>query len=348
MKDNILVRPMTATDADGVYRTSSEAIPATDEERRQVTNRSAEEVARRKQRYQHFLKHDPEGAWVAMDGDRVAGVALALVREGVWVLSLFAVAEEYRDEGLGKALLDRALLYAEGCRGAMIASSTHPAAMRRYALAGFSLQPTLMASGKVNRESLPAGLKIREGTAADLDLAARVDRTVRGSPHGPDLEFMLRTGVRIGEACALRERDVDLHPLFDFFQVRTEEYRLDDRLAALGLVLLVVDGPGDDAAGDVGVTHELFRDRGAQERPDDTGNDDQMPAAAEDVPDTQRIDWKPGTPAAVLFVVVVAFTQGQLTAPKQVAEAHQDASNKWSGLAMLWPDLEAAPLTLRN
>jgi ribosomal protein S18 acetylase RimI-like enzyme len=197
MKDHILVRPMTAADAEGVYRTSSEAIPASDEERWHVMNRSAEEVARRKERYQHFLKHDPEGAWVAVDGDRVAGVALALAREDVWVLSLFAVAEEYRDEGLGKALLDRALLYGEGCRGAMIASSTHPAAMRRYALAGFSLEPSLMASGKVSRESLPAGLKTRDGTDADLDLAARVDRIVRGSPHGPDLEFMLRTGSRL-------------------------------------------------------------------------------------------------------------------------------------------------------
>ena len=69
MKDNILVRPMRAADADGVYRTSSEAIPATDEERQQVMNRSAEEVTRRKERYQHFLEHDPEGAWVAVDGD---------------------------------------------------------------------------------------------------------------------------------------------------------------------------------------------------------------------------------------------------------------------------------------
>ena len=197
MKDTILLRPMTAADADGVYQTSSVAIPATDEERRQVMNRSAEEVTRRKERYQHFLEHDPEGAWVAVDGDRVAGVALALAREGVWVLSLFAVAEEYRDEGLGKMLLDRALHYGKECHGAMIASSTHPAAMRRYALAGFSLQPTLMASGKVRRQSLPAGLKAREGTHEDLELTARVDRTIRSAPHGPDLEFMLRTGCRL-------------------------------------------------------------------------------------------------------------------------------------------------------
>jgi ribosomal protein S18 acetylase RimI-like enzyme len=197
MRDHVFLRKMAIADADGVYRTSSEALPATPDERQQVMSRSAEEVGWRTERYRHFLEHDPDGAWVAVDGDRVAGVALALVREGVWVLSLFAVDEEYRDDGLGKELLDRALLYAEGCRGAMIASSTNPAAMRRYALAGFALRPTLMAGGKVRRESLPAGLKAREGTEADLELAAEVDRLVRGAAHGPDLEFMLRTGSRL-------------------------------------------------------------------------------------------------------------------------------------------------------
>ncbi|HET7273157.1 MAG TPA: GNAT family N-acetyltransferase [Rubrobacter sp.] len=188
---------MRISDAEGVYRTSSKAIPATDEERQQVRNRSAEEVEQRMERYRHYLEHDPEGAWVAVDGDRVAGVALALVREGVWVLSQFAVEEEIRNQGVGKELLGRALHYAEGCRGAMIASSRHPAAMRRYALAGFTLQPTLMAGGTVRRESLPAGLKTREGTEEDLQLAAEVDRLVRGSAHDPDLEFMLRTGSRL-------------------------------------------------------------------------------------------------------------------------------------------------------
>src|SRR3954471_14943171 len=107
MKDSILLRPMTAADADGVYGTSSQGITATDEERWQLMNRSPEEVEQRKKRYRHFLKHDRDGAWVAVHGDTVAGVALALVREGVWILSLFAVAEGYRDQGLGKMLLDR-------------------------------------------------------------------------------------------------------------------------------------------------------------------------------------------------------------------------------------------------
>lgn len=197
MRDRILVRTMTAADADGAYRVSSEAIPDTDEERQQVRNRSAQEVERRKERYRHFLEHDPEGAWVAVDGDRVAGVALALVREGVWVLSLFAVDGEYRNGGVGKAVLDRALLYADGCKGAMIAASRHPAALRRYALAGFTLKPALSAAGTVRRDSLPAGLTTREGGESDLELASRVDRLVRGSAHGPDLEFMLRSGSRL-------------------------------------------------------------------------------------------------------------------------------------------------------
>jgi GNAT superfamily N-acetyltransferase len=197
MKNSIHLRPMTAADADGVYRTSSEAMPATAEERQRVMSQSAEVVERRKERYLHFLEHNPEGAWVAVDGERAVGVALALEREDVWVLSLFAVAEEYRNEGLGKELLDRALRYADGCRGAMIASSTHPAAIRRYALAGFTLRPTLIASGKARRESLPAGLRTREGTEADLELAAKVIRIVRGAAHGPDLGFMLRTGQRL-------------------------------------------------------------------------------------------------------------------------------------------------------
>ncbi len=75
----------------------------------------------------------------------------------------------------------------------MVASSQHPAAMRSYARAGFDLHPTLTASGPVRRETIPAGLAVRDGEAQDLDLASEVDRTIRGGAHGPDLEYMLTT-----------------------------------------------------------------------------------------------------------------------------------------------------------
>jgi len=166
---------MKTTDADGVYRTSSEVLPDTAEEREKLGRHSAEEIERRKERYWHFLEHDPEGAWVAADGERV------------WILSPFAVDEEYRGAGVGRRLLDRALGYAEGRKGAM----------RSYALSGFDLLPTLVASGRVRPDSLPAGLQAREGTEGDLHLAAEVDRRLRGAAHGPDLEFMLHTGCRL-------------------------------------------------------------------------------------------------------------------------------------------------------
>ncbi len=134
---------------------------------------------------------------MAEDEGRISGVAISLVRERVWVLSLLVVDADHRNTGLGKNLLQRALASADGCEGAMIASSQHPAAMRRYASAGFDLHPTLTASGVVRREAIPSGLAVRDGEDQDLELAAEVDRAVRGAAHGPDLKHLLATSCRL-------------------------------------------------------------------------------------------------------------------------------------------------------
>ena len=196
LEDHVLVRPMTGDDVEIAYHAATMAFTETAEERERVLSRTAEEVANRQERYRHFLHTDPEGCWVAADGEQVVGVAIAFRREKLWGLSMFVVAAGYRGKGVGTSLLERALSYYEGCRGGIIASSTHPAAMRRYATAGFALHPTLTAKGSANREMLPAGLAVRDGEEADLELAADVDRYLRGAAHGPDLEFILRTGAR--------------------------------------------------------------------------------------------------------------------------------------------------------
>lgn len=188
---------MKPEDAEAVYRTASTALFESPEDRETLRRRTPEEVADRTARYGHLLRHDPEGAWVAEEEGRISGVALALVRERVWILSLFAVDAAHRNTGLGAELLGRALAYAKGCKGAMIASSGHPAAMRSYARAGFDLHPTLSASGPVRRDRIPADLSVRDGSEGDLELAAEVDRAVRGAAHGPDLERMLGTGCRL-------------------------------------------------------------------------------------------------------------------------------------------------------
>lgn len=193
----MIVRPMTADDIESVYWVASYAFAEDEQRRESILARTPEEVASRQERYRRFLLTDAEGLWVAEDGESVVGVAAALWRESLWILSLFAVDGSYRGGGVGKELLRRSLDYGEGCKGAMIASSEHPAAMRRYAMAGFTLRPALEAHGVVDRKAIPAGLSVRDGGSGDLDLAAEVDRYLRGATHGPDLEFMLESGMKM-------------------------------------------------------------------------------------------------------------------------------------------------------
>jgi len=135
---------------------------------------------------------------VADAGGEVAGVALALLREGVWGLSLLAVEPGRQSQGLGRRLLDAALGYADGARGAIILSSTDPRAMRRYALAGFDLRPCVTAAGVVNRSLLPGGLRSRPGDAeADRELCAAASRAVRGAAHDRDVDATIEAGAQL-------------------------------------------------------------------------------------------------------------------------------------------------------
>jgi GNAT superfamily N-acetyltransferase len=152
-------------------------------------------AARGQSRVAHLLETDPGGAWVAADERRVVGVALALAREGLWGLSLLAVEPPRQGDGIGRRLLDMALGYADGARGAIILSSTDPRAMRRYARAGFELRPAVAAAGIVERDALPApDGAIREATAGDVALTEAASRAVRGATHAPDILHALAQG----------------------------------------------------------------------------------------------------------------------------------------------------------
>jgi GNAT superfamily N-acetyltransferase len=87
------------------------------EEREVLRRRTPEQVESRKARYGHFLRHDPEGAWLAEDDGRVSGVAISLVARRVLVLSLLAVDAAHRSTGLGRELLDAPSPTERGARG---------------------------------------------------------------------------------------------------------------------------------------------------------------------------------------------------------------------------------------
>jgi GNAT superfamily N-acetyltransferase len=141
-------------------------------------------------RARHFLRHDPDGCWVADVDGSVVAVALAVRREKLWALSAYFVHPDHQGAGIGTALLDAVLTYSQGCLRGIVISTGDPRAARRYRLAGFTLHPSIRIAGTVNRAALPVVDGVREGNLGDRDLCDSVDRRVRGAAHGVDHEFM--------------------------------------------------------------------------------------------------------------------------------------------------------------
>src|SRR5882672_5849678 len=161
--------------------------------------RTEESAQRMESRIAHLLGTDPFGSFVAVDGadGRIVGVAQALRREELWVLSLLGVSPDAQDRGVGRARLDAALEYGKDVRFGLILCSRDPRAARRYSLAGFDLHPAMSARGNVDRRRLPSrSSAVREGTADDAEIAADLDRRVRRGRHGADLEYLLSQGCR--------------------------------------------------------------------------------------------------------------------------------------------------------
>jgi GNAT superfamily N-acetyltransferase len=144
------------------------------------------------------FRHQPEGCLVAERDGRIVGVAQALTRQSIWVLSMLAVRGDEQGAGLGQALLRTALEASGNPRARIILSSSDPRALTAYARAGFRLLPALRIQGQVKTELLPApDPAVREGGPDDLPRLASISREVRGADHTPELEYFLAAGNRL-------------------------------------------------------------------------------------------------------------------------------------------------------
>jgi GNAT superfamily N-acetyltransferase len=189
-------------------------------------------------RLRRVLTSDPGGSWVTRDGEsELTGAALAIMRDGVWGLSLLVVRPDRQSTGVGTALLRRTLEYGAGARGGIILASADPRALRAYFRAGFALHPAMAASGRPrDLEPDPA---VRRFLPDDHALAAAVDRAVRGAAHGADLDALAAGGCELftyperGYA-VLRGAEVISIAAFD-----------DDAAAAL-LLTVLAHAPADD------------------------------------------------------------------------------------------------------
>ena len=199
------LRPMLEADVAAVAELAS--VTFADLERRLHTPPSApRDPGGVHVRLRHTLTTDPDGAWVGEDAEGLTGVAVALVREQLWGLALLVVRPDRQSTGLGRALLARALEYGAGVRDGIILSSADPRALRAYARGGFTLLPSLSAAGRPRE--LVAAPEVRPFESADHELAAAVDRIVRGVPHGADLDALGRSG---DELLTFPERGYAVH-----------------------------------------------------------------------------------------------------------------------------------------
>jgi GNAT superfamily N-acetyltransferase len=194
VSDDLQIRPATHDDvpaADAVARdVLFSVLPGVDEGERR--RRSHARIA-------HLIDTDPGGAWVAERADgRVAGVALALVREGIWGFSLFAVAEDLQGQGVGRRLLEACFVYGNGARGHVILSSENPAAMRSYARLGLDIRPAVAAAGIADLARMPAAVaRVEDAGESGIALADAIGRRVRGAGHARDLPVALASGASL-------------------------------------------------------------------------------------------------------------------------------------------------------
>lgn len=109
---DVTLRPLQVGDIDAAYDVQVAAFAAHDRRMGEVVvPDTPERLARRHRRLHHFLVHDPGGSWVAETGNRIAGVALASMRDGLWGLSLLVVDPALHGRGIGRRLLGAAMTY---------------------------------------------------------------------------------------------------------------------------------------------------------------------------------------------------------------------------------------------
>ena len=187
------LRPMRTGDIEQAMAViaAADAVQVSEGAHPPRTPPSAAQLEAQRRAHARFVERDGPGAWVALSGDRVVGVAESIRRDdGFWGLSMLFVDPGFQSRGVGRELLDAALGYAEGARVRMIQSSSDPRAMRRYALAGLAMHPAAELGGVPRRRAIPSDLAGRPGGAEDLELVRAVEAHL-GRSRTEDVAFGL-------------------------------------------------------------------------------------------------------------------------------------------------------------
>jgi len=186
----ITVRPMALEDLEAAMDVSARAF--------ELDIAAPHARDRWRERVLYTFRTDPAGAFVAEADGEIVGVAEALVRERLWVLSLLTVDPGRQSGGAGRGLFEAALGYGPADGPGLIVASDDPRALRLYGGAGFSPIPTFNAFGVVDpaRFGRPDP-EIELVPADEVESLAQVAREVRGAPLTRELHYARSRGETI-------------------------------------------------------------------------------------------------------------------------------------------------------
>jgi GNAT superfamily N-acetyltransferase len=185
------VRPMEAADVEAVQRVTAAAFEGLHAAKGLPAPPPTPGTPGRI-RIERPLSTDPAGCWVAEHDGRITGAAIAIVRDGLWGLSLLVVEPSHQSAGQGKELLARAHAYGDGARGRIVLSSPDPRALAAYTALGLDLVPAAAAAGVPKVVRAPQAVRL--GAPGDAGLIAEVGRYVRGASHGADVDALVAAG----------------------------------------------------------------------------------------------------------------------------------------------------------
>lgn len=161
------------------------------------------------------VESEPQGFWVAEEGDRVIGFALSWVRESFWFLAFLFVLPDHQGKGVGRHLLEQAITSGNHHRitsRGLITFAYNPTSISLYMRYGmYPREPLYTMTGRSESvrsfqdQARKTDYERVTGEKLLRDLC-RIDDQVLGFPREPHHRYLLTVP---GASCYLFRADGD-------------------------------------------------------------------------------------------------------------------------------------------
>lgn len=139
---------------------------------------------------QHILGTDPDTCLVLEEDGSLRAAVMAINREGMFVMSLTAVAPKAQGKGYAQSLMAPIHELIETFSRSLGVVRAHET-IRILFPWNYDVHPAMRAEGEIDRGRLPAVRSVRDGVADDRDLCVAVDRRMRGASRGADHDLLM-------------------------------------------------------------------------------------------------------------------------------------------------------------